>query len=142
MPVRYRSALAIADEIHAGELSAREVMGETLDRIDALDLEYGAFTHVDHEGAMETARKILPRDPRPFAGVPIAIKDLTAVKEMPLSFGSEFGHGYIPPAEGFTVAKLRAAGFVILGKTATPEFGIQPVTEPAAFGPTRNPWDR
>ncbi|MBA2506819.1 MAG: amidase [Thermoleophilaceae bacterium] len=117
-------------------------MGQTLDRIDALDDHYSAFTHIDHDGAMEAARGILPRDPRPFAGVPIAIKDLTPVKGMPLAFGSNFGYGFEPPAEGFTVGKLREAGFIIVGKTATPEFGIQPVTESVAFGPTRNPWDR
>lgn len=142
MPIRYQHATALAEQIHSGELSAREVISETLDRIDAIDETLGAFTYVDYDRALETARGISPRDPRPFAGVPIAIKDLTAVRDMPLTFGSELGRGFRPEVEGFTVRKLRAAGFVIVGKTKSPEFGIQPVTEPVAYGPTRNPWDR
>ena len=103
--------------------------------------ELNAFVHLDPEGALAAADAIGPDDPRPFAGVPIAIKDTAAVAGMPYTMGSDAFGDFVPGHDAFVVRRLREAGFVIVGKTNMPEFGILPVTEPRRFGPTRNPWD-
>jgi amidase len=74
--------------------------------------------------------------------VPIAIKDTAPVAGMPYRLGSDLFGDFVPGHDAFAVRRLREAGFVIVGKTSLPEFGILPVTEPRRFGPTRNPWDR
>src|SRR6201999_2832871 len=99
-----------------------------------------AFTHVAHESALETARSIAPRYPRPFAGVPIAVKDNRAVDGMPLTMCSDLFGDYVARSDAYLVRRLRDAGFVIVGKTALPENGILPTTESRRFGPTANPW--
>jgi amidase len=96
---------------------------------------------VDDDGARATAAEIGPGDPRPFAGVPIAIKDEAPVKGLPLTLGSEIFGDHVPDFDSSTVRRIREAGFVIVGKTSLPEMGILPVTEPRRFGPSRNPWD-
>lgn len=137
-----RSASELAELIRAGELSARELVEQSLSRIEAADAEVNAFTHVDHEGAIAAADLVGPRDKRPFAGVPIAIKDLdTPVAGMPMSDGSDLLGDYVPDHDAAIVRRFRGAGFIIVGKTNTPELGILPVTEPRRFGATRNPWD-
>ena len=100
-----------------------------------------AFTHVAHESALAAAEAISPGDPRPFAGVPIAIKDNRPVAGMPLTNGSDLFGDFVPDHDAFLVRRLREAGFVIVGKTSMPEMGILPTTEPRRFGPTRNPWN-
>ena len=80
-------------------------------------------------------------DPRPFAGVPIAVKDNRSVMGMPMTMGSELFGDFTPRRDAFLVRRLRQAGFVIVGKTALPEMGILPTTEPRRGGPARNPWD-
>jgi amidase len=83
-----------------------------------------------------------PGDDRPFCGVPIAIKDLFApVAGWPLTQGTGLIGDYRPDYDSNVVRRLRDAGFVLLGRTNSPEFGILPVTEPRRNGATRNPWD-
>ena len=137
----YRPAGELADLIRSGELTALELTEAALARIDALNGELNAFVHVDAEGALAAADAIGSGDSRPFAGVPIAIKDTAAVAGLPFSLGSEIFGDFVPEHDAFVVRRLREAGFVIVGKTNLPEFGILPVTEPRRFGPTRNPWD-
>ncbi|MDO8213718.1 amidase [Conexibacter sp. CPCC 206217] len=137
----FRPVHELAALVRAGEISASELVGASLERIDALDGQLNAFTHVDADGALATAAAIGPDDPRPFAGVPIAIKDNRPVAGMPITLGSRLLGGLTPPFDAVLVQRLRRAGFVIVGKTALPEFGILPTTESALHGPTRNPWD-
>jgi amidase len=136
----FRSAEALAGAVRAGELSARELVEASLRRIDELEPMINAFTHVAYESALATAAQIGPGDPRPFAGVPIAIKDLRAVAGMPLTMCSDLFADYVPDYDAFAVRHLREAGFVIVGKTTAPEMGILPTTESRRFGPTHNPW--
>ena len=110
-------------------------------RIDELEPTLNAFTHVAHESALAAADAIGPGDPRPFAGVPIAIKDNRPVTGMPLTMGSDLFGDFVAGHDAYLVRRLREAGFVIVGKTTMPEMGILPTTEPRRFGPTRNPWD-
>ncbi|MGI8429214.1 MAG: amidase [Solirubrobacteraceae bacterium] len=137
-----RSASELAALIRGGELSAQELVGASLRRIDECQPTINAFTHVAYDSAIAVAKEIGAHDPRPFAGVPIAIKDSRSVAGMPITMCSELFGGYIAPHDAFCVARLRAAGFVIVGKTALAEMGILPTTESRRFGPTRNPWDR
>lgn len=137
----FRPALELAGLVRQGEVSARELAETSLEAIARRDDEINAFCHVDADGALATAEAIGPGDPRPFAGVPIAIKDNQPVAGMPLTLGSCFMPDFVPPSDSHVVRRLREAGFVIVGKTTLPELGILPVSEATRFGPTRNPWD-
>jgi amidase len=136
-----RPAGELARLVKAGEVTPVELVEASLERIEALDGELGAFVHLDPDGALAAASGIAASDERPFAGVPIAVKDTAAVAGMPLRLGSDLFGDFVPDHDSFAVRRLRDAGFVVVGKTNLPEFGILPVTEPRRFGPTRNPWD-
>jgi amidase len=137
----FKSATELATLIHTSQISSAELVGATLERIEALQSTINAFTHIDAEGALATAEGISADDSRPFAGVPIAVKDTTPVAGMPYTMGSDIFGDFVPGHDAFLVRRLRDAGFVIVGKTSMPEFGILPVSEPRRFGPVRNPWD-
>jgi len=131
----------LAALVRGGELAAREVVSAALARIDDLDDQINAFVEVDAERALEAADAIEPGDERPFAGVPIAIKSNVPVSGLCMNFGSKFMAGHRPDHSAYLVRRLRGAGFVVVGTTNMPEFGILPTTEPRHSGPTRNPWD-
>jgi amidase len=136
----FRAAGELAALVRSGQLGARELVSTSLERIDELQPQINAFTHVAYESAMATAAEIRAGDPRPFAGVPIAIKDNRPVRGMPLTMCSDLYGDYVPGHDAFVVRRLRAAGFVIVGKTALPEMGILPTTESRRNAPTHNPW--
>ena len=136
-----RSPTELAALVRGGKLSARELVEISLRRIDELNPAINAFTHVAHDSALAAAEAIEQGDRRPYAGVPIAIKDNRPVAGMPLTNGSDLFGDFIPDHDAFLVRRLREAGFVIVGKTSMPEMGILPTTEPRRFGPTRNPWN-
>src|SRR5918994_529399 len=131
----------LAARVRGGEVAARELVQASLDRIEALDGELNAFVEVDAERALEAADAIQPGDERPFAGVPIAIKANVPVEGLCMNFGSKFLAGHRPGHNAYLVRRLREAGFVVVGTTNMPEFGILPTTEPRHSGATRNPWD-
>ena len=138
----FRPASELGALVRSGEVTARELVEASLARIDEVDERVNAFTLVDREGALATADGISAGDKRPFAGVPVAIKDLaTPVAGMVMSQGMELFGDYTPDYDAYVVRRLREAGFVIMGKTSSPELGIVPVTEPRRYGPTRNPWN-
>jgi amidase len=136
----FRPVDELAGLVRSGELSARELVGLSLERIDALDGEVGAFVDV-FEDALQEAEGIRPGDERPFAGVPVAIKNNRGVAGRRLTFGSGFADGLTAPYDHNVVSRLKRAGFVVVGTTKLPEWGILPVSEPRALGPARNPWD-
>ena len=117
------------------------MVSAALARIDDLDERINAFVEVDAERALEAAETIQPGDERPFAGVPIAIKSNVPVAGMCMNFGSKFLSQHRPGHNAYLVRRLREAGFVVVGTTNMPEFGILPTTEPRHSGATRNPWD-
>jgi amidase len=138
----FRPATELAGLIRSGELTARELVEASLARIEALNETLNAFILVDADGALEAADAVEPGDERPFAGVPIAIKDIgPAWAGKPLTFGSHLFGDFIPPVHGAVVQRFLDAGFIPVGKTNAPEFGILNVTEPRRYGATRNPWD-
>ena len=136
----FRSALELAGLVRAGELRATELVSECLGRIDELEPAINAFTYIAHDAALAEAASIDRGDQRPFAGVPIAIKDNRPVAGMPITMCSDLFGDFMAHHDAFLVRRLREAGFVIVGKTALPEMGILPTTESRRFGPTRNPW--
>ena len=138
----FKPALELAELVRSGEVSSRELVQASLDAIEAVNDDLNAWVLVDAEQALETADSIGPGDERPFAGVPIAIKDLYApVAGLPMTQGSELFGDFTPEYDYALVRRFREAGFVLMGKVNTPELGILPVTEPLRNGPTRNPWD-
>jgi amidase len=137
-----KSATELAGLVRSGEVSSRELVEASLRRIEAVDGDVNAWVHVDEDGALDAADAVAAGDRRPFAGVPIAIKDLFApVAGLPMTQGADLMGDYVPEHDYALVRRFREAGFVIVGKVNTPEFGIPPVTEPRRNGATRNPWD-
>jgi amidase len=136
----FSPATALAALVREGELSSRELVEASLARIEAVNHRLNAFIVTDPERALAIADGVSPGDPRPFAGVPLAIKDLTPVEGLPLTYGSSFFGDYTPDEDSHVVRRFRDAGFVPVGMTNMPELGIMPVSEPRRYGPTRNPW--
>jgi amidase len=137
----FRSAIELAGMVRLGEVSASELVRTSLERIEELNPALNAFVEVDEAGALAAAEKIAPGDDRPFAGVPIAIKNNRPVNGMRLTYGCSLMAEYVAPYDHNITRRLRDAGFVIVGTTTLPEYGILPVSEARVFGPTRNPWD-
>jgi amidase len=137
----FRPADELAALVRSGELSAGELVRASLERIDALQPAVNAFVEVDHERALAAAAAIAAGDERPFAGVPIAVKNNRAVRGLRLTLGAALAGDFVAPHDHNITRRLRAAGFVVVGSTCMPEWGIMPVTETRRFGPTRNPWD-
>ncbi len=137
----YRPAGELAALVRHGEVTSRELVGTALERIERLDPALNAFIEVDAERALAAADAVGSNDRRPFAGVPIAIKANVPVAGLPLSFASRFLENHRPSHSAYLVRRLREAGFVVVGTTNMPEFGILPTCEPRHTGATRNPWD-
>ncbi len=138
----FRPAQELAGLVRERELTALELTEIALERIAALDPQINAFVDVDASGARAVAAAIGAEDERPFAGVPIAIKNNRAVAGWRLTLGADLMGDHTPRHDHNVTRRLRAAGFVIVGTTTLPEWGILPVTEGRRLGPTRNPWDR
>ncbi len=145
MDFRSHRLTDLAHAIRRRELSAREVVGAALDRIEALDGEVNAFVAVDAERALRDAADVDQRltdgfGVGPLAGIPLAVKDLEDAAGLPTRYGSALASDEPAAGDSVLVARLRAAGCVVVGKTATPEYGHKGATDSPAFGATRNPW--
>jgi len=142
----FASAVDTAAAIRAKEVSPLEVLDATLARIDARNPELNAVIWRNDDEARSVARTWGERiaageDLPPFAGVPLPIKDLLPVAGQPVTYGSN-GSADGPAEESELVAQaFVAAGFVLTGRTNSPEFGSISITENTRFGATRNPWD-
>lgn len=139
-------AVKLANHLKTGALTSEEVVRASLARIEALDSTLRAFITVDAKGALDAARAADARQKAGEAlpalhGMPVAIKDVTATKGLRTTQGSRIHAETIPEADATSVAQLRAAGAIILGKTNTPEFAFGAVCTNAICGPTANPWN-
>jgi amidase len=137
-------ATAQADLVRDGEASPIELVEAAIARAEAVNPDLNAIIHPRYEEARAAAEGELPDGP--FRGVPFVLKDLGAGAEagQPLHMGMEAlkRADFRPPLDSFLTQRFREAGLVVIGRTNTPELGILPTTEPRAYGPTRNPWDR
>ena len=134
------AAVEIAAQVRSGAISATEAVEASLRAIEARNAEINAFVALDGERALAAAAAIAPGDPRPLAGVPFGVKDFLAATEgLPTTHGSAAFGDWVADHDAPHVARLRAAGAILVGKTNTPELALRPVTEPARYGPTRNP---
>jgi aspartyl-tRNA(Asn)/glutamyl-tRNA(Gln) amidotransferase subunit A len=137
----YTSIREAAEEIHSGIITPTELIMETIERIDEQDSEIQAFITVMREQALKEAEQS-ERELRTglyrsqLHGIPIAIKDIIAVKDVRLTAGSKVMADYIASEDAMVVEQLRKSGAIIIGKTATFEFAYGPYSPPA-----RNPWD-
>lgn len=132
--------VGLAKLIKERKISSLEVFEEAISRAENLNPTLNAIITKTYDSARETAER--SRSDASFCGVPFLLKDAHhALKGVPMSCGSELLKGYTPRYDAEIVRRFRKAGVVILGKTNTPEFKLAYVTEPEAFGPTRNPWN-
>jgi amidase len=138
----FRPVNELADLVRRGELRSRDLVELSLRRIEELDPQLDAFIDVDGDRALAAADAIEPGDPRPFAGVPIAIKNNRAVQGWRYTIACDLMGDFRPDFDHNVVRRFKEAGFVVVGTTNLPEYGIQPVSEPRRFAASRNPWDR
>lgn len=135
-------ATAQAELVRRGEASPAELVDAAVDRIEKLNGELNAVIHPLYDRARGAARAGLPDGP--FTGVPIVVKDLDgALAGAPYHAGNKAlkAANHVASTTSALFAKLERAGFAIVGKGNTPEFGLMPTTEPEAYGPAHNPWD-
>lgn len=131
-------ALGLAELVRKGELSSRELVQATAQRIDRLDGKINAMTTLSIQRALKNTQSISADSV--FAGVPTVIKDLADVAGIRRTSGSRMQLTHVPQSSSDYMTALEAAGLNIVGMSNTPEFASIVITDNDAFGPTRNPW--
>jgi aspartyl-tRNA(Asn)/glutamyl-tRNA(Gln) amidotransferase subunit A len=142
----YTSAVALAELVSRKAISPVELTEAALDRIEQSQTTLNAFITICAEearaAAWEAEAAVMLGDPLgPLHGVPFAVKDLVNTAGVRTTFGSVALADNVPAADSPSVARLKAAGAILIGKTTTPEFGHKCFTEAPLFGRTANPWD-
>ena len=145
MSSEFATAVSLQARLSSGEISSEEVVRSLLDRAQRAQ-RLNAFVHLDPDGALAQARAIDARRAAGemigrLGGVPVAIKDVLCVEGEPTTCGSRMLRNFRPPYDATVIAKLRAAGAILFGKTNMDEFAMGSSTENSAYGPTLNPWD-
>ena len=137
---RQYDALGLAELVRSKQVSAEELMEIAIARTEQVNPAINAVVHKMYEEGRRLAAETNVN--APFVGVPFLVKDLgIEIKGFPMRIGSKGYEGYISPEDSILVKRFREVGLAYFGKTNTPEFGLTPYTEPAHFGPTRNPWN-
>jgi amidase len=132
--------LGLAELVKKKKVSPAELCETAISRIEQLNPRINAIIYPMFDIGRKAAKGKLPDGP--FRGVPFLLKDLISTYAgVPFQNGSKAYRNFIPDYDSELVKRFKNAGFVILGKTNTPEFGLMGVTEPELFGPTRNPWN-
>ncbi len=137
---RKHDATALAGLIARREVSAKDVLEAAIARAEVVNPAINAIVHKQYDKARSTVAAGVP--PGPLAGVPYLIKDLAFLdKGEPARLGSSLFKDYVADHDSVYVARCKRAGLVIMGRSATPEFGLNPNTEPRLHGSCRNPWN-
>ena len=143
----FRGVAALAAAVRGRRVSAVEVTQAFLQRVQALDGQLGCFLTVDADGALAQAATVDAQiqagagESLPLCGVPVGIKDLLCTQGLLTTAASKILQGFVPPYDATAVARLRAAGAVILGKLNLDEFGMGSSNETSARRACHNPWD-
>jgi Asp-tRNA(Asn)/Glu-tRNA(Gln) amidotransferase A subunit family amidase len=145
----YSNLVEMAALVRAGKISPVELVEAHLARIERLNPKLNAFVHVDSAGAREQAKaaqaaaasRTAKNSLGPLHGVPISIKSSIDVAGFPCECGSSLRKGFVPQTDATLVARLRAAGAIILGVTNVPEFLMAYETDNLLYGRTNSPWD-
>jgi amidase len=137
-------AVAQAELVRSGEVTPVELVESAIERLVRIDATLNAVIHRALDRARERAKAVDPRSGAPFAGVPFLMKDIGGDEAgEPLHGGMRFmkDAGWCAPVDSYFTQKIRAAGFISLGRTNTPELALLPTSEPEAYGATLNPWN-
>jgi Asp-tRNA(Asn)/Glu-tRNA(Gln) amidotransferase A subunit family amidase len=142
----FKPAWELAALIQKGELSPLELIRRTFDRIQRIDPQLNAFVALRPEAAMAEARLMTERIAEggtvgPLAGIPLGVKDLEDAFGLATTYGSIPFKDNMARSDSIQVARLKAAGAIVVGKTNTPEFGFTGFTKNRLHGITRNPWN-
>lgn len=141
----FAPAVQLAGWVAERTVSPVELVEACLARIERLDGRLDSMVALDAQRALAAARRAETTagnaDCGPLHGVPVAIKDLHLTEGLTTTFGTRSMADFVPTADEESVARLRRAGAIVVGKTNVPEWGTVPLTEPALHGPCRNPWD-
>ena len=143
----FTPATTLVSLIARRKVSPLEVVQAVLARIERVNPRLNAYCTVAAEQALDAAKRATAAMRRqggrrgPLHGVPVSIKDLTPTKGIRTTWGSKIYEHHVPDEDALLVARLKAAGAIVIGKTNTPEFGAGPNTFNAVFGVTRNPWN-
>ena len=145
MSIDMSSSVSLLAKLSAGELSSEAIVRELLEQSNRLK-RLNVFTHLDHDAVLTQAQTLDRRRASGemlgrLSGVPVAIKDVICVNGELTSCGSRMLRDFRPPYDATVIAKLRAAGAILYGKTNMDEFAMGSSTENSAYGPTLNPWD-
>src|SRR6266851_5440235 len=131
--------LGLAELVASRQVTAQELLDAAIERVEQRNPAINAVVSRLYDQARAAIARGLPQGP--FTGVPYLLKDLHQFYAgVPTTFGSRFFRDFIPDHDSTMTARLRAAGLVICGKTATPEFGLTSTTDSMLFGKTPNPW--
>ena len=148
MPLNELTISELTARLAKREISAREIMQSCLDQIARVDGKIHAFISWDDKDALAQAETVdremshgVTHLEKPLLGMPVAIKDVMAVKNQPLNCASKILGKFISPYDATAIEKLKSAGAIVFGRCNMDEFAMGSSTENSAFGPTRNPWD-
>jgi amidase len=137
---RRQDATALASLIAKKEVSAKEVLEAAIARAEQVNPAINAIVHKQYDRARSAVAQGLPSGP--LSGVPFLIKDLGFFeKGEPATFGSSLFKDFVADHDSAYVARCKRAGLVIMGRSSSPEFGLNPNTEPRLYGSCRNPWN-
>ena len=138
--LKFLDATALAGLVKDKKVKAKELVEITIEQIEKLNPRLNAVVTPMYDEAMKAVKE--KKSDGSFAGVPFLVKDLVAsCKGVRMTFGTKNMKNYVPDHDSELVSRYRKAGFIIVGKTNTPELGLTPVTESKFLGPCRNPWD-
>ncbi len=144
--LHYKPAWELADLIARRETSPLKVMQDTLERMERINPDLNAFVALRPEAALKEAAAMTERiakgeNPGPLAGLPLGVKDLEDTAGMVTSYGAIPFKDNLASEDSIQVARLKAAGAIVVGKTNVPEFGFTGFTKNRLHGITRNPFD-